>query len=79
VIPKEKAEEFKNDYEFYLFKEVSVKNGFNPQEIYIQAAFLLYDDFIECEKNLKVEKEGIKLENRELIRNKIRRKKELCI
>ena len=79
MIPKEKAEKLKNDIGFYLFKEISVKNGFNPPEIYIQAALLLYDDFIECEKNLKVEKEGIKLENRELIRNKIRRKKELCI
>ena len=78
MIPKEKAEKLKNDYEFDLFKEVSVKNGFNPKEIYIQAALLLYNDFIKYKKNIKIENEGIKLENRKLIRNKKRRKRTVC-
>ena len=48
------GEQLKNEYGFDLFMEISVKNGFNPQEIYIKAALLLYNDYI----NYKHEEES---------------------
>ena len=55
--------------------EISVKNGFNPQKIFIQAALLLYNDYIKYkqeelkDKNGKLQL-GIKLENKEFIKSK---------
>ena len=69
-------EKLKNDLGCYLFMEVSVKTGFNPQEIFIQAALLLYNDYIKYkqEEELNVNNEklhpGIKLQNKEFIKNK---------
>ena len=69
------GEKLKNDLGFYLFMEVSVKTGFNPQEIFIQAALLLYNDYIKYKKEeeLNVNKvklhPGIKLQNKEFIKH----------
>ena len=70
------GEQLKNDLGFYLFIEVSVKTGFNLQEIFIQAALLLYNDYFKYkqEEDLKVNNEklhpGIKLQNKKFIKDK---------
>ena len=41
--------------------EISVKNGFNPQEIFIQAALLLYNDYIKYNQEEESKLVNIKL------------------
>ena len=56
-IPKEKAENFKNDYEIDLFMETSAKTGMNAQELFIEAANLLFQDYCKY-TNVQSKKEG---------------------
>ena len=51
IISKEKAEILKNNYEFDYFLETSAKTGFNAKELFIQAAKLLFDDYIKYNLN----------------------------
>ena len=80
MISREMAEKLKNDCGFDLFMEASPKTGFNAQEIFIQAALLLYNDYIKNKKeeskikNIKLQPE-IQLENEEFIQ----RKKKKCL
>ena len=55
-IPREKAENFKNDYELDFFMETSAKTGMNAQELFAEAAKLLYQDYTKY-KNVKTKKE----------------------
>ena len=45
VIMKETAENFKNDYDLDLFLETSAKTGMNAQELFIEAAKVLFNDY----------------------------------
>ena len=40
----------KEEYEFDLFMESSAKTGFNAKEIFIEAAKLLYKDYLKYSK-----------------------------
>ena len=44
-VPKEKAMKFKDDFEFDFFMETSAKTGFNTQELFVEAAKLLYKEY----------------------------------
>ena len=59
-IPREKAEAMKNDYELDLFMETSAKTGFNTQELFAEAAKLLFQDYCKY-KVIKTKKEGEQL------------------
>ena len=45
-IDKEQALKIKKDFEFDLFMETSAKTGFNAQNLFVQAAQLLYKNYI---------------------------------
>ena len=45
IISKNDAEKIKEDYEMDYFIETSAKTGMNAQEIFIEAARLLYKDY----------------------------------
>ena len=45
VISKQQAEEYKEEYDLNYFKETSAKTGMNAQEIFIEAARVLYKDY----------------------------------
>ena len=47
TVKKEVAEQFKKDYDLDLFMETSAKTGFNAQNIFIQAAKLLYSEHLK--------------------------------
>ena len=47
VISKNEGETFANDNNFFLFMETSAKTGFNAQNIFIEAAKILYEDYIK--------------------------------
>ena len=44
-MPKEKAMKYKDDFEFNLFMETSAKTGYNTEELFIEAAKLLYKEY----------------------------------
>jgi len=57
VVNKEQAEKYKEDFELDYFIETSAKTGMNAQEIFVQAAKVLYRDYIEYKKEKKKEEE----------------------
>ena len=61
-ISKEKAENFKNEYELDLFMETSAKTGMNAQELFTEAAKLLFTDYSKY-KIVKNKKEGQELQS----------------
>ena len=66
VINKDEAEKYKNDYDLDYFIETSAKTGMNAQEIFVQAAKTLYDDYISYnnEKKNKENNTNAKLSNK---------------
>ena len=53
VITKQMGEKFKEEYELDLFMETSAKTGYNAQELFIEAAKILYKDYNEYKKSKK--------------------------
>ena len=47
VVPIEKGNAIKTDFELDLFMECSAKDGRNAEYIFVQAAKLLYNDYIK--------------------------------
>ncbi len=43
----EEANKYKEDVGFNFFMECSAKNGINSQDIFVEAAKILYDDYIK--------------------------------
>ena len=73
VIHKEQAEKYKEEYDLDYFIETSAKTGMNAQEIFIEAAKTLYNDYIlySKEKKIKDNKENIaKLTEKEIPKKK---------
>ena len=56
-ISREKAENFKNDYELDLFMETSAKTGMNAQELFVEAAKILFNDYAKY-KLVRNKREG---------------------
>ena len=46
-VSREQGEEYSNQNNFSLFMESSAKTGFNAQKIFIEAAKILYEDFLK--------------------------------
>ena len=57
-VEKEEAEKMKYDYGFSLFMESSAKSGMNVKEIFVEAAKLLYKDYIEFRVNESLEEDN---------------------
>ena len=74
IILKEDAEKYKEDYDLDFFIETSAKTGMNAQEIFIQAAKVLYQDY-ELYKNEKKNKDTKETINNELLKDKNETKK----
>ena len=71
-ISKQKAENFKNEYELDLFMETSAKTGMNAQELFAEAAKLLFNDYCKY-KVVKSKKEGETIKPENLNNNQKRR------
>ena len=52
-VSKDTAMRYKEDFEFDLFLETSAKTGYNTQELFVEAAKLLYKEYIVLNKSLK--------------------------
>ena len=57
VISKEMAEKFQKDFDLDFFMETSAKTGFNTQELFVEAAKVLYEDYNEYKKHKKIQEE----------------------
>ena len=62
LVPKEKALQFKKDFDLDLFMETSAKSGFNTQELFIEAAKVLYIDYMKYKRKRGKINEKVKLE-----------------
>ena len=82
VIHKEQAEKYKEEYDLDYFIETSAKTGMNAQEIFIEAAKTLYNDY-SLYKNEKKPKENNNTNttsNSKLVKTKenSKKKKQCC-
>ena len=66
-ILKEKAEQFKNEYDLDLFMEASPKTGKNCTKIFVEAAKLLYNEYEKYKKDK--DKDCEKLNKQKIIQN----------
>ena len=65
LVPKEKALQFKKDFDLDLFMETSAKTGFNTQELFVEAAKILYLDYNKY-KRKKKPNDKVKLEKKDV-------------
>jgi hypothetical protein len=49
-VPKDRAMKYKDDFEFDLFLETSAKTGYNTQELFVEAAKILYKEYVVLNK-----------------------------
>jgi hypothetical protein len=56
VVMTERAQKFVDNYDLDYFQESSAKTGMNVEEIFIQAAKLLYKDYLDYNNNDKKKK-----------------------
>ena len=70
LVSKEQALKFQKDYEVDLFMETSAKTGFNIQELFVQAAKVLYEDYKIYKKKARRPNEKVKLEKNGNKKNK---------
>ena len=64
----------RDDYDLDLFLETSAKTGMNAQEIFIQAAKILYKDYEIYKKERKI-KEELNINNNTKLTEKVKPKK----
>ena len=70
IITKEQGEQLKKEYDLDKFMETSAKSGFNTTELFVDAAKLLYNDFIKYKKKPKQMGESLKAEKEHLNKKK---------
>ena len=51
---KESAETFKEEYDLDLFMETSAKTGMNAQELFVEAAKILFNDYNRYKSDRKM-------------------------
>ena len=78
IIKTEQAKQYSETYGLDYFAESSAKTGMNVQEIFIQAAKLLYKDFLEYNIDKKQKKEKEKKKAKKLTEQIDIKKKGRC-
>ena len=62
-VSKKVVENFAKEFKIDFFTEVSSKTGLNLKETFLEAALMLYNDYIEYKKsNIEMERVKIKLD-----------------
>ena len=77
-VNKDVAEKYKNDYDLDYFIETSAKTGMNAQEIFVQAARTLYDDYILYNNEKKNKENKEKNTNKQLTNKPEAQNKKQC-
>ena len=68
-VDTERAKKFKEDYNLDLFMETSAKLGTNVQQLFIEAARLLYNDYNKYKVRIFFTKQNPKKHNKKLNQN----------
>ena len=80
-VPKEEGEKYKEDQHLDLFMETSAKTGHNARNVLLEAAKVLYKDYLKFDENNKKDdddnKDG-KNKGQTLIKKKEKEKKGCC-
>ena len=77
-VDKNEAEKYKEDYDLDFFIETSAKTGINAQEIFIQAAKILYRDYITYNNEKKNKENKEKGNNKKLDEKNENKNKNQC-
>ena len=77
-ITREEGEKYKLDQHLDLFMETSAKTGQNTKNVLIEAAKILYNDFIKFDENKTINKDNGKIKGAELISKEIKKEKGKC-
>ena len=78
-VSKEVVENFAKEFKIDFFTEVSSKTGLNLKETFLEAALMLYNDYIEYKKsNIEMERVKIKLDENKFEPKK-RKGKKKCL
>ena len=75
VISKEEGEKFKENNKLNLFMEASAKSGLNAQNIFVQAAYALYQDYLNYKGQEQSVKSEVTVKTMELSTKKIEKDK----
>ena len=75
VISKEEGEKFKENNKLNLFMEASAKSGLNAQNIFVQAAYALYQDYLKYKGQEQSVKSEVTVKTMELSTKKIEKDK----
>ncbi len=78
-VTREEGEKYKLDYNLDLFMETSAKTGQNARNVLIEAAKILYNDYLKLAENLnKVEEPKKKIKGKELLVQPKKQEKGKC-
>ena len=76
-VSKEEGEKYKEEHNLDLFLETSAKTGYNAKNVLVEAAKMLYNDYLKFEENLENENK-YKKKGEELIKKDKKEKKGCC-
>ena len=79
-IKKEEGEKYKEDQHLDLFMETSAKTGHNARNVFVEAAKILYKDYLKFDENTQKEKEdeSKNKDKKKLIKKEQKVKKGCC-
>ena len=78
-VTREEGEKYKLDYNLDLFMETSAKTGQNARNVLIEAAKILYNDYLKLAENLNtVEEPKKKIKGKELLVQPKKQEKKCC-
>ena len=77
-INADQAKKFTEQYDIDFFMESSAKTGMNVQDIFVQAAKLLYKDYMDYSNEKKNKKDAKKVIDLNNDNNKLTKKKKCC-
>ena len=79
-IKKEEGEKYKEDQHLDLFMETSAKTGHNARNVLVEAAKILYKDYLKFDENTQKEKEdeSKNKDKKKLIKKEQKAKKGCC-
>jgi len=77
-VSKEEGEKYKEDQHLDLFMETSAKTGQNARNVLVEAAKILYQDYLKLDENNKNNNGSNKQDGQKLIKKKEKKDKKGC-
>ena len=77
-VPKEDGEKYKEEQHFDLFMETSAKTGHNARNVLVEAAKILYKDYLKFDENNKNDDNKLKINKGQALIKKDKKEKAGC-